>query len=472
MSELTQMTATRLAALIRAREVSPVEVVEAHLRRVEELNPRLNAVVTLAPDALDEARRAEAALMRGEAVGVLCGVPVTVKDTIETGGLRTTSGTRLRAGYVPDRDAPAVGRLRTAGAIVLGKTNTSELALDYTADNPVFGRTNNPHALSHTAGGSSGGCAAAVAACLTPSGLGSDLVGSIRIPAHFCGVCGFKPTAGRIPGAGHLPPTGGVFSLAASLGTLARSVDDLALFYGALSGDEASPVHEENADRTKRRAAATLRRGSRVAWYADDGVVPVTVETRAAVEAAAGALAAAGMIVVEERPPEVEHGARLWLELFSTAVQDFLRGLFAGREDEGGEPVRALLERAKSAPVFAAGDFFRAWAERDERRARLSEWMEATPILVAPVGAVAAFEHGARKVETGGGAVSVFRAFSYAQTFNAFDLPAAVVPAGRTREGLPVGVQIVGRRGAEWEVLAAARIVEESLGGWQKPAGL
>ncbi|HEU4594288.1 MAG TPA: amidase, partial [Pyrinomonadaceae bacterium] len=157
--ELTNFSAVRLATMMRRREVSPVEVVAAHLARVERLNPELNAVVTLAPDALERAGEVEAALMRGEDVGALCGVPVTVKDTIEVRGLRATSGSKPRAGDVPERDAPAVERLRAAGAIILGKTNASELALDYTTDNPVFGRTNNPHDLSRTPGGSSGGCA-------------------------------------------------------------------------------------------------------------------------------------------------------------------------------------------------------------------------------------------------------------------------------------------------------------------------
>ena len=161
--ELTKLSATKLAAMIRARAVSPVEVVEAHLRRIESLNPRLNAVVTHASNALDLAREAEGKVMRGEGAGALLGVPLTVKDTIETRGMRTTGGSKLRAGHVPRADAAAVARLRAAGAIIIGKTNTSEMALEYNADNPVFGRTNNPHDETRTPGGSSGGCAAAVA---------------------------------------------------------------------------------------------------------------------------------------------------------------------------------------------------------------------------------------------------------------------------------------------------------------------
>src|SRR5882672_1513484 len=190
MNDLTALSATRLAALIRERVISPVEVVETYLRRIAELNPSLNAIVTLAPDLIEQAQAAEATLVRGEEVGPLHGVPLTIKDTIETAGLRTTSGSVIRAEHIPERDAPAVARLKAKGAIILGKTNTAEMAMDYTADNPVFGRTNNPHDFSRTPGGSSGGEAAAIATQMSAAGLGTDLAGSIRIPAHFCGIAG------------------------------------------------------------------------------------------------------------------------------------------------------------------------------------------------------------------------------------------------------------------------------------------
>lgn len=462
--DLTACSATRLAELIRTRAVSPVEVVAAHLRRIEAANPSLNAVVTVAPDALDWARRAEAASMRDEATGRLHGVPVTIKDTIETRGVRTTYGSRLRDGFIPTTDAPAVARLRAAGAIVLGKTNCSEFALEYTADNPVFGRTNNPHDALRTPGGSSGGCAAAVAAGLTPASLGSDLAGSVRIPAHFCGIASLRPTAARVPSAGHLPPTTGAFSLGASLGPLARRVEDVALLYGVLSGDESSALRVGRARETD--AVETLETdGCRVAWYADDGVVPVTDGTRKAVRAAAHALAARGCEVVEERPPGIEHAPRLWHELFAPATRNFLREIYAGREPEGGAIVQAMLRHRDVSSSDALDAYFRAWTERDALRRTLSDWMERTPLVVAPVGAVPAFVHGTRRVSIDGREVSVFRAFGYAQAFNVFDLPAACVPAGRTHDNLPVGVQIVGRPFAEQTVLAAARLVEETLGG-------
>src|SRR3989454_8409191 len=236
--ELTTKSASELASLIRSREVSPVEVIDAHLRRIEKLNPSLNAIVTLAEDAIDHARAADSALSKGETTGPLHGVPLTVKDTIDTQGLRTTSGTRIRAHHVPERDAPVVARLKAAGAIILGKTNTPEMAVPYETDNPVFGRTNNPYDLKLTPGGSSGGEAAAIAACLSPAGVGSDLSGSIRVPAHFCGIAGLKPTIGLAPMDGHTPEAIGALSLGACIGPMARSVRDVKLLFDVLTGEE------------------------------------------------------------------------------------------------------------------------------------------------------------------------------------------------------------------------------------------
>jgi Asp-tRNA(Asn)/Glu-tRNA(Gln) amidotransferase A subunit family amidase len=472
------MSVVSLAALIRSREVSPVEVVEAHLRRIEGVNPRLNAVVTLAPDALERAREVEGALARGEATGVLAGVPLTVKDTIDVRGLRSTGGSRLRAERVPDEDAHAVARLKGAGAIVVGKTNCPEFALDYTSENTVFGRTNNPHDLARTPGGSSGGCAAAVAACMTAASLGSDLAGSVRIPAHFCGVAGLKPTSRRIPGDGHVPPLTGLHSLGASLGPLAREVEDLRLLFGVLAADaDASRDDEVKASRGGARAAASgggaaeeRLKGVRVAWYADAGALPVSSETRAALGAAVRVLESAGLTVVEESPPGVESATEMWLGLFEYATQRFVRAAYQGREDEAGRAARVILERAGRWGEPSLEDLLKTWDERDRVRARLLRWMERTPLFVAPVGAVPAFRHEEfGRVEVEGRVVPTFRAFSYAHAANVYDLPAVAVPAGRTRAGLPIGVQVVGRPFEESRVLDAARVIEEALGGRLAP---
>ena len=464
-SELTGETAAGLAALVRRRMVSPVEIVEAHLRHIERLNPLLNAVVTLAPDAVERAREAERAVARGDTLGPLHGVPVTVKDTIETKGLRTTAGSLLRAAHVPARDAPAVALLRRAGAILLGKTNSSEMAvMDLTSDNPLFGRTNNPYDTARTPGGSGGGDAAAVGACLSAAGLGSDLSGSIRVPAHFCGVVGLKPTAGRVPVGGHHPPVVDELARGASIGPVARRVEDVALLHHVLTGgDPGAWVCEEREEGARRRPLEL--RGARVAWYSDEGCVPVGEETRRAVELAARALAEGGLEPFEARPPAVESAPRLWDALFARRAADLLAAEYDAEEERAGASVRAVIEaRARLAPPDE-----RVWEERARLLGELIEWMRDAPLLLAPVGAVPAFAHGLRRVEVVGRETPVFRAFSYAQAFNVLGLPAVSVPAAWTREGLPIGVQIAGPPGGEGLVLSAARVVEEALGGWRMP---
>jgi Asp-tRNA(Asn)/Glu-tRNA(Gln) amidotransferase A subunit family amidase len=437
-TSLCDQSLTRLAELIRRRDVSPVEVIEAHLQRISTLNRALNAVVTLNADAIDQARVAE---------GDLCGLPITIKDTIETAGIRTTSGSRLRAEYVPSQDAPAVARLKKAGAVIFGKTNAAEMAMDYTADNPVFGRTLHPQDPKLTPGGSSGGEAVAIATHMSLGGLGSDLAGSIRIPAHFCGICGLKPTTGRVPGEGQFPPSSGPYGLGAVIGPMARCVSDLRLLFRALSSDL--------------RQDRDLRKGSRFAWYADDGVVPVTDETARAVANAAAALTDAGLIGEERRPPHVERGNELWLKLFSRASVVQLRQAYAGRESEGGSFVGWRLRTADAEPAPSLDEYIANWMERDRLREELLRWMETIPIIVAPVGATPAYEHDTLKVTVQGSTMGTFRAFSYAQAFNVFDLPVVTVPAGRSNNGLPIGVQIVGPPFAEDMVLAAAEIVEQ-----------
>ncbi|HEV8429448.1 MAG TPA: amidase [Pyrinomonadaceae bacterium] len=450
MSELVELPLRTLAKMIQQREVSPVEVAEAHLERIARLNPALNAIVTIAPDVIERAKAAETALLRGEQVGSLHGLPVTIKDTIDTAGLRTTSGSKIRMNYVPETDAPAVARLRAAGAIVLGKTNAAEMAMDYTADNPIFSRTNHPLDPKLTPGGSSGGEAVAIATGMSPGGIGSDLAGSVRIPAHFCGICGLKPTTGRIPGELQFPPSIGPYSLGAVIGPMARTVGDLHLLLDALSKDPPG------------RSSFDLR-GSRVAWYTDDGVAPVTEETAKAVATAAAALGDAGLIAEERRPPHVDRGNEMWLKIFSRASVVQLRAHYKGRESEGGTFVRWRLGTADDTPAPTLDEYIAGWMERDRLREELLLWMESTPLIIAPVGATPAYPHDTLKVTVRGSTFGTFRAFSYAQTFSVFDLPVVTIPAGKSKEGLPIGVQLAGSPFAEEKILAAAHVVEKAL---------
>ena len=270
--DLVTVDATELARRIRAKDVSPVEALAAYRRRAEERNPELNAIVTVIEDAEEQARQAEQAVVRGEELGPLHGVPCTIKDTFDTAGVRTTRGSRLFADRVPTEDAAVVTRLKAAGAIPLGKTNTPEFALWWETSNLLFGTTVNPWNSERTAGGSSGGEAAALAAGLTALGVGSDLGGSIRLPAHYCGVVGLKPTHGRVPLTGHFPEALFRFMHA---GPLARSVRDAALALSVLAGPDGRDWYAVPAPLpgipSSNRSLATLR----VGWVAERAFCPV-----------------------------------------------------------------------------------------------------------------------------------------------------------------------------------------------------
>lgn len=456
MTDIPAQTASRIVNLIRTRKLSPVEVVDALLTRCEQLNSTLNAIVTFAPALRKKASEAESALMRGDPIGPLHGLPITIKDTIEVADLLSTSGSTVRATYIARNDAPSVARLKAAGAIILGKTNTAEMAMDYTADNPVFGRTNNPYDIAFTPGGSSGGEAAAIASGMSPAGLGSDLAGSVRIPAHFCGIAGLKPATGRVPGGGQFPTSSGPYSLGAVIGPMARAVEDLELLFSVLTGDSSLPDPEEID-------------GLRVAWFTDDGVAPVSEETRAAVSSAAGALANAGFSIEETRPPGVELGHELWLKLFSRASVVQLREVYKNDDYEKGSFVKWRLATADDKPPPSLDEYLKSWMERDRLREVLLRWLQDVPIVVMPVGATNAYVHDTLKVKVGEIQMNVFKAFSYSQIANVFDLPAVVVPVGSSANGMPVGVQIVGRPRKERQVLQIAKIIEKECGGWRAP---
>src|SRR5436305_11903230 len=290
MNDLTFLPAVQMAEQIRHRKISPVELVEAHLRKIKKLNPVLNAFVQVdAEGAFRQAREAEAAVIRGARLGLLHGVPVSIKSSIEVAGFRCEAGTKLRQGAVATQDAPLVSSLRATGAIVLGVTNTPELLMAWETDNLLYGRTNNPWDLSRTAGGSSGGEAAAIASGCSAGGVGSDGGGSIRVPAHFCGICGLKPTPGRIPATGHFPQSVGPFALLGVVGPMARTVSDLKLLFEVMQGPEigdpsASPIPvrwPEWSLKMKNRDHSQSK--PRIGYFEDDGRTPVTAETRAAV---------------------------------------------------------------------------------------------------------------------------------------------------------------------------------------------
>src|SRR5438445_2209680 len=318
MPDLTFLSATEMAKGIREKQLSPVELIEAHLSRIETLNPKMNAFVQLAAErARSQAQAAETAVMGGKVWGPLHGVPISIKSSIEVAGLRCEAGTRLRAGLVAEKDAPLVGRLRTAGAIILGVTNTPELLMAWETDNLLYGRTNNPWDLERTAGGSSGGEAAAIASGCSAGGVGSDGGGSIRVPAHFSGICALKPTPGRIPSTGHHPTSAAPFALLGVVGPMARAVADLQMLFDAMAGpDVGDPC---SAPVLLRDISPADLKNIRIGYFEDDGRTSVTPETRAAVRTAAESLKRAGFDVFPFRPDGLELARQLWWRLFGTA---------------------------------------------------------------------------------------------------------------------------------------------------------
>ena len=293
---LTSTSATNLSRMIRDRSVSSSEVLEAHLRRIEQMNPRLNAVVqVLTERARGRATEADRATARGQSWGPRHGIPVTAKDTIGIRGVPSTGGTMGRVDYLPTDDATVIKRLRGAGAIVLGVTNVPELVLAGDTDNLVYGRTNNPYDLSRTPGGSSGGEAAAIAAGLSPLGLGSDVGGSIRLPAHFCGIAGLKPTTGRVPSTGHWPLFTGLLGPMFQIGPMARYVEDLVLTLRLLSGTDGRDPYTVPMPFECRKG--TITDSLRIAYFTDSGGVQPDRDTHRTIDLAVEALREAGVSV-------------------------------------------------------------------------------------------------------------------------------------------------------------------------------
>ncbi len=463
MGELIFGSVSEIARRVRSREISAVEVLRMHLARLDEVNPSLNAVVTRCDDlALERAGKADAALARGETVGPLHGVPITIKDAFDTAGVRSTGGTKGRAEYVPPTNATAVERLLAAGAILIGKTNTPELTLSYETDNLLFGKTFNPYDLSRSPGGSSGGSAAAVAAGGSALDLGSDTGGSIRLPAHFCGVAGIKPTHGRVPRSGLVVPGGTPVDALTQAGPIARFVEDLAAVLPIVCGvdwtdDAVVPMPLGRHDEV---SVGDLR----IAYYADNGIVAASPEVAAAVRDCVRVAAEAGAEVTEARPPGIEQSRSLFGRIFGTDGAAWIRRILEGAGTDEWHQFLKWAEKRDDAPEAPASDFTLLLKEWGEFRRGMLGFLRAYDAILAPVHAYAALAHGELT------SADRSPAFSYSQTYNLTGWPSVVVRAGTSREGLPIGVQVVARPWREDVALAVARRVEDALGGWQPPS--
>jgi Asp-tRNA(Asn)/Glu-tRNA(Gln) amidotransferase A subunit family amidase len=452
---VTLLPATEQLALLRRRALTPLELAEEHIAQIQRLNPRLNALVDFDPDRV----RAQA---RHPRPGALSGLPLTVKSSISAAGYRCEIGSTLHRGQIPNENAAAVERLLAAGAVLLGTTNCPEFLMAYETENLLYGSTRNPWDLERTAGGSSGGEAAAIAAGLSAGGIGSDSGGSVREPAHFNGICALKPTAGRVPAAGHLPPCQGPFSFLGAIGPMARTVGDLSLLFATLSGQDPT----DPASSPVGRRAITLKQAKQfpIGWFEDDGLVPVTAETRAAAQAAAQALERRGFTVRRFRPQALEAVRRLWRTFFVQCGAMLYEPTIRGREDELSPTFRDFLAIARAETPLTATALLDVWGESDRVRSALLQEMRAFPVLLCPVCSIPAFRPGERTWSIEGQSVSYLDAMRFTQWFNLLGSPAAVVPVGRSAEGLPIGVQIAARPYEDELALAVAAAIESEFG--------
>jgi amidase len=454
--------ATKQLDLLRNREISVVELAEEHIRQIERLNPQLNALVNFDAEQVRARARLHQAWRGTRERRPLFGLPVTVKSSIAARGLKCEIGSLLHRGEVPAHDAIAVARLRAAGALILGTTNCPEFLMAYETDNLLYGQTRNPWDLERTPGGSSGGESAAIAAGMSAAGLGSDSGGSVRVPAHFTGICSLKPTPGRIPGRGHLPPCVGPFQILGAVGPMARTIADVALLFKLLSGHD--PADPASAPVAFREPSLDELRLNRIGFFEDDELVPVTAETRAAVNAAAEALRDAGFRVEPFRPATLESLRKLWWKFFVQCGAMFYAPAIRGREQELSPIFKEFLGIAEGAPALTATGLLNAWSELDLLRAKTLEEMRRYPVLLCPVASVPAFRHGERSWDIDGRTVEYLDAWRHSQWFNALAAPAAVVPVGRSPEGLPIGVQIVARPFQDETSLGIAQILDASFG--------
>ena len=452
---VTLLSATEQLALLRERAITPLELAEEHIRRIERLNAVLNALVDFDPDRV----RAQALQPKS---GPLAGLPITVKSSISVQGLRCEIGTTLNRGSIPTEDAVAVARLRAAGAVFLGTTNCPEFLMNYETDNLLHGRTNNPWNLDYTPGGSSGGESAAIAAGLSAAGIGSDSGGSVREPAHFCGIASLKPTPGRVPARGHLPPCIGPFASLGAIGPMARTIPDVALLFRVLAGRDR--IDPSSSPAEFREVSLEDAKQIPIGFLEDDGITAVTDETRQAVRDAARALEKQGFTVRFFRPASLEAARVLWWKFFVQCGEMFYAPTIRGREAELSPMFRQFLDTARAEPPLTAESLLNAWAETDIIRSQFLAEMRDCPLLLTPVCATPAFRHGEREWTIDSQTVRYLDSMRYTQWFNLLATPAAVVPVGRSAEGLPIGVQIAGLPFADETVLAVAAALENDFG--------
>ena len=463
MSQLTLLSAVDQLALLRAEKISPLELAEEHIQEIKRLNPQLNAIVHFSDIDAERIRAQARALMTASGPrGPLYGLPMTIKSSIATAGLPCEVGSLLRQGIVAEKDAAVVSRVRQADANILGTTNCPEFLMAYETDNRLHGQTRNPWDLDFTSGGSSGGESAAIASGMSASGLGSDSGGSVRTPAHFTGICSLKPTPGRIPATGHEPPCVGPFAILGAIGPMARTMQDVRLLFETLCcPDPTDPVSPPVA---LRHISRSELKQVPIGYFEDDGLVPVTPETRLAVHTAVSVLKEQGFSVAPFRPSKLENARKLWRQFFVRCGAMFVESIVTNRRDQLSPVLLDFLSIAHQNPPLDGEELLQAWADLDLVRNQLLREMQPFPVLLCPVCAVPAFRHGERSWMVDGQRVDYLDAMRYTQWFNLLGAPAAVVPVGRSPEGLPIGVQVAGRPFEDEIVLGIATAIDKEFG--------
>jgi Asp-tRNA(Asn)/Glu-tRNA(Gln) amidotransferase A subunit family amidase len=458
-------TISEVARDIRSKKLSPAELVESHLGRIASLEPKLQAFAYLDADgARARARAAETAVSRGELRSALHGVPLTVKSSIDVAGWPCPAGSLLRKDYVARTDAPLVARLKSAGAVLLGNTNTPEFLMAYETDNLLTGKTSNPWNLRCSAGGSSGGEAAAIAAGCSMGGVGSDGGGSIRVPAHFCGICGLKPTPGRIPITGHFPSAAGAFGWIGVVGPMARTIADVRALFEVMAGPDAGDAH--SAPVPVRSYFEKDLPSTRIGVLESSALGNATTETRAAVDGAAKMLSNHGFAVEPFELHGLDRALELWWFFFGPVIAHLLNANLSGHESQLSPMLCEYLSQAASSNPVSLDWFLQACAERDLLRETILRQMDSVPILLSPVSSAPAFRHGEGNYSPGTGYLDTMR---FSQWLNLTGFPGAAVPISFSNEGLPIGVQIIGRPFEEELVLAVAEALERCRGPWQPP---
>jgi len=467
MAELHYTSLAELSRQIRNKEITPQELAEQHLQRIEKLQPELNCLVHVDADSVRRsAHAAGEAILRGDAIGSLHGVPVTVKSSIDVRGWPCAAGSLLRKEYRPGSDAVLVQRLRTAGAILLANTTTPEFLMAYETNNRLTGKTSNPWNKEFSSGGSSGGEAAAIAAGCSAGGVGSDGGGSVRVPAHFCGICGLKPTPGRIPATGHYPASNSSFGWLGVVGPMARTVGDLKILFEVLRGPDAGDALTAPVEIREWRASG---KKLRIGILEGDGLGRVTPETQMAVRQAAQLLAYAGFELEPFRLNHLERVLELWWFFFGMVVSELFLEEIRGREELLSAIFREYMEVARPAGTQAMSmlEFVVKCAARDRERERILRAMRDVPILLSPVSAGPAFRHGEGTYQPGAGYRDTMR---HSQWLNLAGFPGVAVPMGKSTEGLPIGVQIIARPYEDELALAVAEQLEAARGPWSAPA--